>query len=422
MPDQGVLELFRSFAIALSIGALIGLEREKKKEGEKGFATGGLRTFILYALAGALGALLSEELDSPWPLAATLIAVAAAVVAGYVLHARSTAGQLGLTTELAAITTSLLGAVAVLGQEEIAVATAVAMSALLWMKAPLHGAVAKLDSQDIYAGLKLLFATFIVLPLLPDETIDPWGAWNPYKLWLLVVLISSLSLVGYVAVRALGDARGMVLTGIAGGLVSSTAVTLAFSRQSQEAPQSAPALASGILLAWAIMCVRVLVEIGIVHPPLLASAAIPIGAMGVVATGFALFKLWQQAKDRARSPEVRLRTPFSLMAAIRFAGLFATVLLVVKLALKYLPGGAVHVVAAVAGTTDVDAITLSMAGHAQSTGELETAVIAITIATVANTLVKTGMTVGLGSAPLRRQMLVAGPAISAAGIAALLLI
>lgn len=419
MPDEDLLELFWSFAIALSIGALIGLEREKKKEGDKGFATGGLRTFILYALAGALGALLTKELASPWPLTATILAVAAIVLAGYLLHSKLAAGQFGLTTELAAIVTCLLAAVAVLGQAEIAVATAVAVSALLWMKAPLHGAVAKLGSQDVYAGLKLLFATFVVLPLLPDEPIDPWEAWNPHKLWLLVVLISSLSLVGYVAVRALGDTRGTLLTGIAGGLVSSTAITLAFSKQSADAPQSAPSLASGILLAWTIMCVRVLVEIAIVHPPLLGPAAIPIGAMGLVAAGFAGFKIWRQAKDSAPSPEVPLRTPFSLIAAIKFAGLFAAVLLVVKLTQKYLPGGSVYVVAGLAGTTDVDAITLSMAGDAQSSGNLGVAVAAITIATIANTLVKTGLTVGLGSAELRKHMLIAGPAIAAAGIVAL---
>ena len=142
--------------------------------------------------------------------------------------------QHGLTSEMAAIAVFLLGAMAVAGEAELAVALGVVTSAVLAFKQPLHGAVRRLDTQDVFAGLKLLIASFIVLPLLPDTTIDPWQAINPYKLWLLVVLISALSLAGYVAVRWLGSTHGSAITGLAGGLVSSTATTLNFARSSRD--------------------------------------------------------------------------------------------------------------------------------------------------------------------------------------------
>ena len=143
------------------------------------------------------------------------------------------------------------------GERELAIALGVVTAAVLAYKQPLHGFVDKLGWDDVYAGLRLLIATFIALPLLPNRTIDPWGALNPYELWLLVILISSLSLVGYVLTRWLGPARGTALTGLTGGLVSSTAVTLSFAREARDNAQNVAALACGILLAWAVMFFRV---------------------------------------------------------------------------------------------------------------------------------------------------------------------
>jgi uncharacterized membrane protein (DUF4010 family) len=162
-----------------------------------------------------------------------------------------------LTTEVAAVIVFLLGAMIMLGYEELAIGLGVITAAVLAYKQPLHGFVEKLGWDDVYAGVRLLIATFIALPLLPNEPIDPWGALNPYKLWLLVILISSLSLVGFVLTRLLGSARGTALTGLAGGLASSTAVTLSFAKEGRDKPQMANALACGILLAWAVMFVRI---------------------------------------------------------------------------------------------------------------------------------------------------------------------
>ena len=282
MPPIVDVQAVWNFATALLIGALLGIERERHKREHDDITIGGLRTFILFALIGALGGWLTLVLDSAWILAAALLAALAPVLAGYILSARNQPDSLGLTTELAAVAACLLGAMTTLGYRELAVGLGVTVAAVLAYKQPLHGLVHRLDREDVYAGLRLLIATFIVLPLLPGEAIDPWGALRPRSLWMLVLLISSLSLVGYVATRLLGARRGIPLTGLTGGLVSSTAVTLAFSRQSRDPAYAASssALASGILIAWAVMFVRVIVEVLVVNRALLAAGGAAVRGHG----------------------------------------------------------------------------------------------------------------------------------------------
>jgi uncharacterized membrane protein (DUF4010 family) len=415
------LQAVWNFATALLIGALLGIERERHRLDSDEQTIGGLRTFILFALIGALGGWLTLALDSPWILAAALVASLAPVLAGYVISARTQPDALGLTTELAAIAACLLGAMTTLGYRELAVGLGVTVAAVLAYKQPLHGIVYKLDRDDIYAGLRLLIATFIVLPLLPSEPVDPWGALRPRSLWMLVLLISSLSLVGYVATRLLGARRGIPLTGLTGGLVSSTAVTLAFSRQSRDPAYAAavPALASGILLAWAVMFIRVIVEVLIVNRELLPLLAVPFGAMAIVACAAAWY-LRHGSKLGARAETIPLRNPFSLTSAAKFAAFFALVLLVVQLVQTYAPGRGLYFVAALAGTTDVDAITLSMAQYARA-GDTQLAVRAITVAALSNTVVKAGLVMVLGGRTLRRPILLSALAIVATGAIAMVL-
>jgi uncharacterized membrane protein (DUF4010 family) len=418
--------LLRNFLIALLIGALVGVEREKHKAASQGLTFGGLRTFILFAEAGAVAAWLSVERDMPSLFVATVVAVAAVVTIAYVLESRINANPdaLGLTTELAAITVCLLGGAVMYGHAEIAVGLAIATSAVLAFKQPLHQLVEKLGMDDIYAALKLLIATFIVLPVLPSEAIDPWGALNPYQLWLLVILVSSLSLVGYVAVRWLGSAPGALVTGLTGGLVSSTAVSLAFARDSRanRHVHAGDSLAAGILLAWVMMFVRIGFAVTVVNSALLAPLSIPFGVMTVVAAVAAGFFYLRGARTHrvaaADTTEVPLRNPFSLWEAIKFCALFAVVLLLVKLTQTNFEAHGLYLVAALAGLTDVDAITLSMAGYAQQSGDAATAVGAIVIAALTNTLVKCGFVVVLGSGELRSRVLPATAAMIAAGLLA----
>jgi uncharacterized membrane protein (DUF4010 family) len=421
MPPQVDITVVWNFATALLIGALLGIERERHKGEHDEQTIGGLRTFILFTLIGALGGWLSLALASPWILAVAVLAALAPVLAGYVISAHTDPDSLGLTTELAAITACLLGAMTTLGYRELAVGLGVTVAAVLAYKQPLHGLVRRLDREDVYAGLRLLIATFIILPLLPDRPIDPWGALNPRSLWMLVLLISSLSLVGYVATRLLGADRGIPLTGLTGGLVSSTAVTLAFSKQSRDPAYkgAAPALASGILLAWAVMFIRVVVMVLVVNRELLGALTLPMASMAIVTLAFAWY-LRSRGGAREIANGVPLKNPFSLTAAARFAAFFALVLLVVKIAQAFAPDHGVYFVAALAGTTDVDAITLSMAQYARN-GSVAIAAQAIIVATLTNTVVKTGMVGALGSADLRKAFLPAAIAVLATGGGALLL-
>lgn len=423
MPEIDVV-LIRDFLIALLIGALVGIEREKHKSVERPGSFGGLRTFILFAQTGAVAAWLSQQAGSPWLFIAALLAVALIVVVAYVLESRSAPDALGVTSEISAITVFLLGGAVMYGYAELAVALGIATSAVLAFKQPLHGIVHRIGTDDLYAGLKLLIATFIVLPLLPNQPVDPLHALNPYKLWLLVILISGLSLVGYVAVRWLGPARGTAATGITGGLVSSTAISLSFARQSRADtdPLAGDTLAAGILLSWVVMFVRVVVAVGIVYAPLVPEMVVPFSAMGVVSALLAAM-FYRRGTRRSlpveQSEEVKVKNPFSLTAATQFGLLFALVLVVVKFTEQYAPPEGMYLVAAFAGLTDVDAITLSMAEYARQGNALDLAVTALVVATLSNTLVKCALVVVLGSGSLRRRLLAATAAVVLAGLIAI---
>jgi uncharacterized membrane protein (DUF4010 family) len=418
--------LIRNFAIALFIGALVGIDREKKKVVEPEQGVGGIRTFILFAMAGAVSAWLSQQLDSPWVFIATVAGVAATVIVGYYVQFKQDIGAMGLTTEIAAIVVCLLGGLTLFGYPGIAVALGIATSAILAFKEPIHGMVEKIGSDDLYAGLKLLIATFIVLPLLPNRPVDPLEAINPYRLWLLVILISGMSLVGYVAARALGARRGTALTGIFGGLVSSTAVTLSFAKRSKEDRSGtgiADVLAAGMLLAWVVMVVRVVVLAAVVHAPLVPALLVPLGAMGLVALGIGGFLYFRAARGSRSTSEkslVPLSNPFNLGSAIKFAAIFAVILVAVKLAERYLPTQGLYAVAALAGLTDMDAITLSMANYARERGDATTAANGIVVAAFSNTVVKAVIVAVLGASMVRSRILAAAGGMIAAGLLMLL--
>ncbi len=418
------LDTARNFLVALLIGALVGIERERHKADDgRQQSLGGIRSHMLLALLGAAVVQLAQRLVMPWLFVATLLVVGGALLAirlgqqlGQPAQPQPDAAH-SLSAELAALAVFVLGAMAVVGPLALAVALGVTTSALLAYKQPLHGWVQRLDSQDLFAALKLLIASFIVLPLLPDQTLDPWQALNPYRLWLLVVLISALSLAGYLAVRWLGSAHGSAITGLAGGLVSSTATTLAFARSSR-AGGDVHALAAGILLSWLVMFVRVLVLVGALNRPLLASAWQAPVVMGL---GTALLAAWhyrlgRRAGAAAQGHPVPVSNPFSLSAAARFGALFAAVLLGVALAQRHIGAAGMYGVAALAGTVDVDAITLSMADPALATAGPGSAARAIAVAVISNTLVKTLLVLLLGSPPLRRQLAWAGAWLLAGGM------
>jgi uncharacterized membrane protein (DUF4010 family) len=411
------------FVIALLIGALIGIEREKTQRQSGEQSATGLRTFILIAQAGAVAAWLSREVDEPLLFVGVAVVCAIFILAGYRSHVRTAPTAFGLTTEFAALIAYLLGGLAIVGDPRLAVGLGIVTSAVLAFRQALHGIVERLGWDDIYAALKLLIVIFIVLPVVPRHPVDPWGVLNPYAMTWLVILIAGLSLLGYGVAQWLGPRRGTTVTGLAGGLVSSTAVTLSMARRSREAQEAGfgATLASGILLSWAVMFVRVIVETLVVNPGLARHLVGPMGVMALVAAGGAIVSHRAGVQIPGDPESLRLKTPFSLSFAFKFALMFAAVAVLVDRTQALVSERAVYAIAALAGLTDVDAITLSMARAADHASG-RTAVTAITIAVLANTLVKTGLVWWLGSRALAARVLPTALVIAAGAALSLLFV
>lgn len=398
-PDQ-LGPLFSSFAVALLVGALVGVERERYRliHGE---VPAGLRSFTLLSLLGALAAFLGGLPGGGFVFPIAFLGVVALLAIGGAAEPHEGPGSTaGLTTRLAGVVVFLLGAAVISGERELAVAIAIVVTTVLALESWLHDVVRRLSTAEAMASLQLLIATFIVLPLLPAEAIDPWDAIRPYGLWWLVILVASMSLVGYVGVRLLGGQRGFLVAGLFGGLVSSTAVSLSLSRQSQDQPDWSRALAGGVLLSWATMVVRVLVEVAVVERSLLPWLLAP--GLGFLLPALAAVALLTRRNETAAAPDLGLANPFSLLSAAKVGAAFAVVLLVVRLTQVYLPPSSVHLVAALAGLTDVDAITLSLAGEVRD-GRLAhgTATTALLLAGASNTLVKLALVGWFGRGPMR---------------------
>ena len=410
-----------SFVVALFIGALIGTERTFRHRDHPGdFA--GLRTFILLAQAGAITAWIAQQWDAVSVFVAGMVCTTAILSTAYFVRARREGDSPGYTTEVAGAIVFLLGGASALGYAPFAVAMAIVTSGVLAMKDQLHASVQKLTSEELLAALRLLFASFVVLPVLPHRPVDPWGALDPYELWLLVILISGLSMAGYIAVRWTGSRRGTVLTGALGGLVSSTAATISLARRSREAPGSGAVLCAGIAASWAVMFARVGVEVAIVSPSLLPRLAPALVGLALALALCALALARSADADGMQDDALdKLRNPFQMRVAIQFAVLFAIVLLATKLVSTWLPEQGIYAVAVLSGTVEVDAITLSVARMA-SRSELAASIAceAIVLAAVTNSVMKWVYAMVLGDAALRRRLLLPGGIVVVGGAIALL--
>ncbi|NOY06449.1 MAG: MgtC/SapB family protein [Chlorobi bacterium] len=382
--------------IALLIGVLVGLERERDRaKGEELFA--GIRTFPLIALLGFLSSLLASA-TSYWVLAVALTAFFGLVITTYAFSARE--GHIGMTTEVSALIVFILGALVFLEFYTIAIASAVILTLVLTVKTPLHRLVEKIQEEDIYATLKFAVITAIILPVLPDQTFGPFDVLNPRQIWYMVVLIAGVSFLGYILVKVFGSSKGITLTGMLGGLVSSTAVTLSFSQKSKEAPDLGRTFSSAIILACTIMYPRVLIMIAVVNRDLLVLIWPSILILTLTGLGASMW-LWRKA-SRRNTEGVEIKNPFELRSAIKFGLIFAVILFVSKASEFYFGDSGVYITAGLAGLTDVDAITLSMANLAKTTLSETTAVSAILLAMVSNTIVKAGIAIVLGAVSLRK--------------------
>ena len=387
-------QLFSRLGIALAIGLLIGLERGwQLREEAEGERTAGLRTHALAGLLGGASAA-TAMVSSYLFLATAFLAFSAAFTLFSWLEATADR-DFSVTGVVAGILTFTLGSYAVLGDPIVAIASAVAMAALLALKEPLHSWLKRLSWLELRAVLVLLAMTFLLLPILPDAPVDPWGTINPAEIWLMAILVAAMSFAGYLAIRMTGDRAGVVLAGIAGGLASSTATTLSLARMAREHTEASTLLASGILLAGVTMMARIAVIIALFNQSLLASTILPLAAasLTLIATSALLL---HRSRGKAADLSILLRNPFDLLTALKLAALIAAVMILAEILSRHAGDAGLLALAAASGIVDVDALTLSMTRQARPEIGLEMAANAILLCAAINTAAKSAVTMVVG--------------------------
>lgn len=348
------LILFQKLGIALLLGLLVGLQREQAAN-----PLAGMRTFPLITILGSVAALVDQQMGLHGVIVATGF-VALAIVVGvgkYFEMQRVLDADTGITTEVAILLMYGVGAYLILGEQTVAVAIGVAAAILLHFKPELHGIAQNLGKDDFKAILQFALITFIVLPILPNQTYGPFDVLNPFEIWMMVILIVGISLAGYIIYKFFGDRAGTLLGGILGGSISSTATTVSYSRLSVEAPERAKLDAMVIVIASTVVYVRVIVEISVISREFLSIALGPVLVMLAV-TALTIMVLWWRIPQRIESmPEQK--NPTQMQSALVFAMLYGLVLLGLAAAKSYLGGEGLYLVAFLSGLTDMDAITLS---------------------------------------------------------------
>ena len=392
-----------AFAISAAVGLLVGLERERNPH-----TKAGVRTNALIAVLGSLSALLAQSLPSTGGvvIAAGVVAVAFIIGAAHLIDPTTRADDSGTTTTVAAVAVFLLGAANGYGHTVLVVGVGIAMTALLHFKSELERAASQLTATDIRSVLQFGIVSAVILPVLPNQPYGPYGALNPFHIWLMVVLIAGVSLAGYVAWRLTWVRRGLLLTGILGGLVSSTATTLAYARQARSGAQPHASACVVLLLANATMFARVLLLTVVVAPSVAPRAALVL-LPALLAAVPVLVVQWRRAgTDLARIDGAGLqRNPTQLGSAIVFAAGYALVLLVAAWVSDHVGTEGLYGVALVSGLTDVDAITLTLM-RMFNTGSADATVVAtaLGLAVGANLVLKAVLAGVAGGWPIGRAM------------------
>jgi len=378
---------------ALGIGLLIGIERGwSGRLEDEGDRVAGIRTFSLVGIFGGVWTEVSRFV-SEWMLAVAFLALAALVITSYVVEAKvNKKKDLGITTEVALLLTFTLSSWAAFGYHIYALGTTVVVIALLSLKPTLHNWLHKVEVKEIYAGIKLLVITVILLPLLPNKGYGPWEAINPHWIWWMVVLISGLSFTGYILIKYLGENKGTMLTAITGGLASSTAVTLSLAQFAKQQKKIVSGIfIAGVLVASSIMFVRVGIEVAVVNSSLLYPLWIPLTTMLILTLGSG-FWLWRQHLQlEDDQPPIELKNPLQFFTALQFGLLLGVILLLATAMEKWYGDEGIYLLSIFSGLMDVDAITLSLSRMAKEGTDSAVATLGILIAVITNTLVKAGL-------------------------------
>lgn len=404
------IEVLPQFLTSLAIGLLIGLERERNPS-----AKAGLRTFALVSLFGTLIALLSAKSGTPWLLIAGLLAIAGMIVAAYI-NTPTENNDPGTTTVTALLICYALGVLVWFGFSKLAVMLAIATTTLLYFKPELQGMTQRLTRRDLVSILQFSVLSFVILPILPDQNYGPYEAFNPYQAWMMVVLISGLSLAGYVALRWTGQRYGAPLLGFLGGLVSSTATTMLYARHSKLNDGMLRLSAVVILIASQVVLVRLIVVSGIVSPGILKQLA-PVMGLGLLFGLVATLFNWKRLRNTGELPMPETSNPTEIHAALGFGLLFVVVLFCAAWLSDVAGSGGLYVVAIVSGLTDMDAIALSSLRlfNLQKLSS-DQAITSISLAFISNMVFKFGMAASIGGMALAKHIAV-GFLAMAAGVA-----
>lgn len=407
------LDLLMRLGVALAIGLLVGLERGwRARDVPDGQRAAGLRTFALTGLLGGIAGLLAENLDNPLFLGLAFLGFALAFTAFHLLESQGE-GRNSVTGVISGLLVFLLGAYAIMGEMRVAVAVGVAATLLLALRDPLHQWLRRLQWVEIRAVLILATMSFLALPILPNRPVDPWGVLNPAEIWFLAILVAAISFGGYVAVRLLGEKRGVIVAAMAGGLASSTATTLTLARMARQQAAAAPLLAAGVLVAGMVMVARVMLVASLLNPAMLSGLAGPGAAALLVMAGGAGLLLLRAGRgaETTDSPPLALSNPLELGMALKLAAFIAVVLAGAELVRRFIGDAGLLLVAAASGVADVDAITIAMARLGAQPASLHLATTAVLLAVAVNTASKSVLAGSVGG--LRLGLLVGLPSLLA---------
>ncbi|WP_154203491.1 MgtC/SapB family protein [Vibrio harveyi] len=388
--------------VALLLGAIVGTQRGwVMRNSVEGSRVAGIRTFSLVGLLGGLVGILAN-LYTPLLLGFALIALVILACIAFVIQQRKSE-DISITGVVSLVITFVLGSLAVSGEPVLAAAAAVITAVVLDNKRELHQALQRLQEYELDAALRLLLISIVLLPLLPNQAYGPWNALNPYEIWWMVVLIASISFVGYFAIKIGGAKRGILFTSVFAGLSSSTALTLQFSHLSREQSSISPLLASGILLSCGTMFPRLLIVLSVINPQLV-TLLWPIVMIMMIALYFPAWWIWRRSEVGKVEQSNKQTNPLALQSAL-FFGVVLAVIMLLSHALSDLFGNAgVLILSALSGITDVDAISLALGRQSTQTLSVETAALGILIAASVNTVVKMGMVVAIGDKALWRRV------------------
>ena len=394
-------ELLPRFAVALGIGLIVGLERGwRQRTQQEGSRAAGIRTFsitgLLGGVVGALVALAGGAASAGGGIILGLgLATYAAVITVFCRDENQAEKIFSATTVIAAMATFALGAYSVLGDMRIAAALGVVIAGLLAMRQSMHGWVAQITWPELRSGLVLLAMTFVALPMIPNDPIGPFGGVNPREVWLIAIVLAAVSFLGYATVKSFGVRRGVLLAAAAGGLASSTAVTLENARRARAGEGDPLLLAAGVALATAVSFARVMAIVAALAPSLLQFLSAPLIGASLVALLFAAIAVrWMPGRKSAQ--RLSLRNPFRFWSVVGFALMLSAIILIGQALSQWTGAAGVVWGAAALGVADLDAVTVSMARLSQQSLGAIASSLAILVAVASNNATKMAIGASVG--------------------------